>query len=148
MKTPGQLAYEEDVRREPKYDDGTPRITWAQLGALKRESWERNPTVRAKERMTFEVMTPENTAEITLNDNLDDAKRHSGAAAPTETWLIGRSPAAIWRAILAYAKKHGITPRQVGYAVKYSDAGPPARGVKAIPHHIAETLLEKQKESA
>lgn len=123
MKTPGQLAYEEDVRREPKYNDGTPRRTWAQLDELMRDSWERKPTVRAKE-PAFEIMTPDNSAEITLNDNLDDAKRHSGAAAPSETWLIGRSPAAIWRAIVSYARKHGISPQQVGYSVKYDHAGP------------------------
>lgn len=55
VKTPGQVAYEEDVRRRPKHDDGTARPTWEKLGAeycastgrVIRDSWERNPTPRA-----------------------------------------------------------------------------------------------------
>jgi hypothetical protein len=55
VKTPGQIAYEEDVRRRPKHDDGTDRPTWEKLGAeycastghVIRNSWERNPTPRA-----------------------------------------------------------------------------------------------------
>ena len=46
-KSPGQVAYERDVAREPLYHDGTPRSTWAGLDDTARESWERNPTVRA-----------------------------------------------------------------------------------------------------
>lgn len=52
MKTPGQLAYEEDVRRHPNYDDGSPRHGWEELpySASTVEaihwSWERNPTPR------------------------------------------------------------------------------------------------------
>jgi hypothetical protein len=41
------MAYERDVAREPFYHDGTPRSTWAGLDEIARESWERNPTVRA-----------------------------------------------------------------------------------------------------
>lgn len=52
--TPGQLAYEEDLRREPFYPsvpgvyEGRPRRTWDQLSEVERWSWERNPTVRAR----------------------------------------------------------------------------------------------------
>lgn len=50
-KSPGQIAYEEDVRRKPKYHpryDGTvlPRVPWGELGAIERWSWEKNPTPR------------------------------------------------------------------------------------------------------
>ncbi len=44
--TPGQLAYEADVRARPLYHDGTPRRTWHELGTVERWSWERNPTDR------------------------------------------------------------------------------------------------------
>jgi hypothetical protein len=44
--TPGQLAYEADVRARPLYHDGTPRRTWHELGTVERWSWERNPTGR------------------------------------------------------------------------------------------------------
>lgn len=47
MKTPGQIAYEEDVRRCPLYHDGTPRRSWSSLCEVARWSWERNPTPRA-----------------------------------------------------------------------------------------------------
>lgn len=46
-KTPGQIAYEEDCRREPTYHNGKPRTPWDSLDPLARDSWERNPTVRA-----------------------------------------------------------------------------------------------------
>lgn len=45
-KTPGQIAYEEDCKRRPTYDDATPRKTWDQLDKVSRWSWERNPTPR------------------------------------------------------------------------------------------------------
>lgn len=67
----------------------------------------------------FQIMSAANTAEITLNDNLDDAKRHSREAAPTETWLIGRSAIAVALAVFSYAKKHGIPPRDVGHSIRY-----------------------------
>ena len=49
--TPGEQAYEEDVARQPRYwpcVDGTrlPRRPWAELGAIERWSWEKNPTPR------------------------------------------------------------------------------------------------------
>lgn len=44
--TPGQIAYEEDVRRKPLYHDGTPRKTWAQLPEWAAWGWERCPTPR------------------------------------------------------------------------------------------------------
>jgi hypothetical protein len=50
-KTPGQIAYEQDVVRQPSYlprVDGTrlPRLPWNELGAIERWSWEKNPTPR------------------------------------------------------------------------------------------------------
>jgi ribosomal protein S27AE len=53
-KTAGQLAYEEDVRRHPKHDDGRKRPTWEGLAAIYspsavaaiHNSWERNPSQR------------------------------------------------------------------------------------------------------
>lgn len=49
--TPGQQAYEEDVRRQPNYHprvDGTvlPRVPWSELSAIAKWSWEKNPTPR------------------------------------------------------------------------------------------------------
>ena len=44
-KTIGQLAYEEDCRRQPTYYDGTPRRPWSRLGDVERLSWERCPAV-------------------------------------------------------------------------------------------------------
>jgi hypothetical protein len=44
--TPGEAAYIEDVRRRPTYHTGEPRLTWAQLDAWVKQSWERNPTPR------------------------------------------------------------------------------------------------------
>ena len=46
VMTPGEAAYREDVRRRPTYDKGVPRLTWAQLDAWGKQSWERNPTPR------------------------------------------------------------------------------------------------------
>ena len=45
-KTPGQLAYEEDVRRKPKYHDGGTRKMWNELTFIEQQSWEKNPTPR------------------------------------------------------------------------------------------------------
>lgn len=45
--TPGELAYNEDLRRQPIYPhNGGRRPTWAQLDAWVKQSWERNPTPR------------------------------------------------------------------------------------------------------
>ena len=45
--TPGEIAYIEDVRRQPIYlHTGEPRLTWAQLDAWVKQSWERQPTPR------------------------------------------------------------------------------------------------------
>lgn len=46
MKTPGQTAYEEDLRRQPLYHDGGRRPSWAELDPWARPSWEKNPTPR------------------------------------------------------------------------------------------------------
>jgi len=46
-KSLGQAAYERDVAREPSYHDGKLRRSWSELDDIARESWERNPTVRA-----------------------------------------------------------------------------------------------------
>jgi hypothetical protein len=46
MKTPGQLAYETELRARPRYDDGGQRKTWDQLPEIAKWSWERNPTPR------------------------------------------------------------------------------------------------------
>ncbi len=45
-KSPGQLAFEEDCRRLPRYHDGTPRRTWKQLCDYEQDTWHRNPTPR------------------------------------------------------------------------------------------------------
>ena len=45
-KTRGQTAYEADCAARPAYDDGSKRKVWQQLGAVERDSWERNPTPR------------------------------------------------------------------------------------------------------
>jgi hypothetical protein len=45
----GERAYEEDCRREPLYPCGTPRLAWADLDPLARQSWNLFPTPRAKE---------------------------------------------------------------------------------------------------
>lgn len=46
-KSPGQLAYEEDVRRQPTQPwDGKPRQTWDEISDEARGTWERNPTAR------------------------------------------------------------------------------------------------------
>ena len=45
-KTPGERAYEEDVRRHPQYDDGGPRVPWSDLLQIARETWESNPVPR------------------------------------------------------------------------------------------------------
>jgi hypothetical protein len=45
-QTPGEIAYNEDVRRRPTYDKGAPRPTWAQLDYHAKVSWARNPTPR------------------------------------------------------------------------------------------------------
>lgn len=48
--TPGQIAYQEDVRRRPTYGDGTPRKSWEELCDVARWSWEREPPERKKSR--------------------------------------------------------------------------------------------------
>jgi hypothetical protein len=45
-KTPGQIAYEEDCRRHPRYHTGELRRTWDALSNVIQHSWERQPTPR------------------------------------------------------------------------------------------------------
>lgn len=46
QKTPGQLAYEEDVRRQPTYYGGGPRKAWDQLADWAQRQWDQDPTPR------------------------------------------------------------------------------------------------------
>lgn len=45
-KSPGQIAYEEDLRRKPLYHHGAPRAGWDDLDVAARWSWERSPVAR------------------------------------------------------------------------------------------------------
>lgn len=45
-KSQGQIAYEEDVRRAPRYHDGTLRKPWKQLCNVAQWSWICNPIPR------------------------------------------------------------------------------------------------------
>lgn len=45
-KTPGQIAYEEDVRRCPAYHSGSARLPWDKLPKWAQGSWEQQPTPR------------------------------------------------------------------------------------------------------
>lgn len=58
----------------------------------------------------FAIMTPENSAVVTLNDN--------GGVAPPETILTGRGPNYTHYAIAGYARRHGIPGTRVGYSVR------------------------------
>lgn len=44
--TPGHLAYLEDCRRRPTYDNAQERKRWVDLNDVCRDSWERKPTAR------------------------------------------------------------------------------------------------------
>ena len=44
--TPGELAYNEDVRRQPTYHTGERRPAWTALETYAKQSWERDPTPR------------------------------------------------------------------------------------------------------
>lgn len=46
IKSPGQIAYENDLVDTPTYDDGENRRQWHQLDDITKWSWERNPTPR------------------------------------------------------------------------------------------------------
>ena len=46
MKTVGQIAYDENVRRKPTYHTGKPRKAWHELDKPEQTTWERNPTPR------------------------------------------------------------------------------------------------------
>jgi hypothetical protein len=41
--TPGQRAYEQDVKERPTYHDGTPRPGWDYLASWAKWSWEKSP---------------------------------------------------------------------------------------------------------
>lgn len=57
--TAGQRAYEEDVRRQPNYPDGSARVPWDRLSPISRESWERNPTPRTYRTTPAGTLVPE-----------------------------------------------------------------------------------------
>lgn len=44
-KTPGQLAYEDDLSRWPTYSDGRERPVWDAADEYLRLSWERAPAL-------------------------------------------------------------------------------------------------------
>ncbi len=71
-KSPGQVAYERDITREPFYHDGTPRSTWLRLADIARESWERNPTARASGQSDVREESVETEVE---NGGIEDAGR-------------------------------------------------------------------------
>lgn len=48
----GRQAYEADVAIQPTYEDGTPRKAWGDLPGYAKDSWERNPTIRARKQDT------------------------------------------------------------------------------------------------
>lgn len=62
----------------------------------------------------FEVLSPSNSATITMNDN-------AGVALPAK-WIIGRDARAVAYAILSYAKINNIAPSRVGYSVLFDDS--------------------------
>lgn len=43
-KSVGQIAYEADVAKTPRYHDGSSRSQWEKLPEIARWSWERKPT--------------------------------------------------------------------------------------------------------
>lgn len=46
-KSPGQLAYEEDLRRQPAYPQSAePRPSWELLAEYAQWTWDRTPTPR------------------------------------------------------------------------------------------------------
>lgn len=47
-KSPGQLAYEADVKLNPHYPDGAQRPNWDNLCAIAKHSWEKNPRPRGE----------------------------------------------------------------------------------------------------
>lgn len=71
-QTPGELAYNEDVRRRPYYDGGTPRRSWAQLDDHAKQSWERDPTPREWTAPYTDVST---VTEYGLTQKLSNAVR-------------------------------------------------------------------------
>lgn len=79
----------------------------------------------------FEIMTPENSAEITLNDNggtgtardFTGGKLWAGPVAPPARWIIGRGAKAVFYAVYSYAKMNNIPIERVGYSVRYTDEG-------------------------
>lgn len=45
-KSPGQIAYEQELQIVPNYHDGTKRPPWSKLCDVAKWSWERNPKPR------------------------------------------------------------------------------------------------------
>lgn len=52
-KTPGQLAYESELKFVPEYKPGLPRPAWEHLSEHAKSSWEKNPTPRWTEQPIF-----------------------------------------------------------------------------------------------
>jgi hypothetical protein len=58
----------------------------------------------------FEIVTPENSQHITLNDN--------AGRAPVEEVIIGKGAKAVGWAVVMYAKRYRISADRVGFAVR------------------------------
>lgn len=73
MMTPGEIAYREDVRRQPTYPwSNEPRRSWEQLEDDVRANWEKNPTPRAWGRTdaaVFDALAAALESIVTLERN-------------------------------------------------------------------------------
>lgn len=65
-KTPGQIAYEQSVEKDPFYIDGSPRKTWDELASVMRVSWNRKTTPKTSPEQQELVECPqcEGAAEL------------------------------------------------------------------------------------
>jgi len=70
--TPGELAYNEDLRRQPTYHTGKPRPAWTALETYAKQSWERDPTPRDWTAPFTDVST---VTEYGLTQKLSNAVR-------------------------------------------------------------------------
>ena len=71
--TPGEIAYREDVRRQPTYPwSDEPRRTWDALEPEIKANWEKNPTPRAwgkTDAAVFDALTAALESIVTLERN-------------------------------------------------------------------------------